>query len=556
MSDTTRGTRRNAAAEGAFLGAGVLLALALFALVNYLGNRHYARFDWTSSELYTLTEKSKAVVRGLDRDVEAVIFMAPGSETFGAVDELLSRYQAANPERFTKRVVDPARNLLEAQRLVDEYGIDRENVVVVATEDDRRVLDEYDMAEYDYSGVQMGQPPTLTELKGEQVITGAILAMVEASKPRVLFVTGHGEASLAGARADRSFAAARDMLGRDNFEVEEWSSVGATEVPAETDLVIVAGPETPFLPHELDALSRYLEGGGRVLMMLDPAFGTDGRLVDLGLGPWLDRYGIGMGDDLVLDPAGQMPFFGPETLFVGDFTPHPTVQTLAQTGGRALVTLARSLELKGPETRPDGVEASELMRTSDEAWGETDLENLGAVEKDDADTPGPLAIGVAVSFPVGTDFGPLAFGGAAPAASATGVRLADAAEEPSVPTLDPEAEGDPGADAGEADDITFDTSADESSAEDPPEGRLVVFGDADFSLTGQLGSMHNSTLLLNTLNWLIQREELIDIEARNPEQTKLSLTRSELSSIYWLVLGILPGLAIVLGISTHLRRRR
>jgi hypothetical protein len=68
--------------------------------------------------------------------------------------------------------------------------------------------------------------------------------------------------------------------------------------------------------------------------------------------------------------------------------------------------------------------------------------------------------------------------------------------------------------------------------------------------------MSNGIVLLNTMNWLVKREELIDIEGRTPEQTKLTLTRSELASIYWLVLGILPGLAVAFGIATHLRRRR
>jgi len=31
---------------------------------NWIGYRHYARSDWTSSKLYTLSEKSKNVLKG------------------------------------------------------------------------------------------------------------------------------------------------------------------------------------------------------------------------------------------------------------------------------------------------------------------------------------------------------------------------------------------------------------------------------------------------------------------------------------------------------------
>ena len=53
---------------GSTLGAAALLALALVGILNYLGFRHYARWDWTKSRLYTLSDKSVSIVEGLDRD--------------------------------------------------------------------------------------------------------------------------------------------------------------------------------------------------------------------------------------------------------------------------------------------------------------------------------------------------------------------------------------------------------------------------------------------------------------------------------------------------------
>ncbi|MCP4653872.1 MAG: hypothetical protein GY856_00490, partial [bacterium] len=88
------------------------------------------------------------------------------------------------------------------------------------------------------------------------------------------------------------------------------------------------------------------------------------------------------------------------------------------------------------------------------------------------------------------------------------------------------------------------------------EGRLVVFGDLDFASDAQVANAANGVLLVNTLNWLVKREQLIDIEGRRPEETRLSLSGSEISSIYWLVLIILPGLSVTLGVSVFMRRRR
>ncbi len=520
------------------LGAGVVMILALFVLVNYLALRHYQRFDWTSNKIYSLSQKSLNVVAGIEDEIDLVVFISPESPIYGPVGELLASYAAANP-KLEKREVDPAKNLIEAQRLVQRYSIERDNVVIVATAGgDRRVIDEYDLAEYDYSGAQMGQPPTISEFKGEQLITSALLALVEARKPRVLFTTGHGEAALE--RGDpRSLSQAKDLLGKDNFEIDEWSSLGQLEVPADADLVVIAGPTTNFLPPELEVLSSYLDGGGRLLILLDPVFAQDARgLVDLGFTEWLAGYGVEIREDVVVDPTSELPFFGPETIFTDAYGSHPVVEALEQRRTRVLLPLARSVSRSGDA--PEGYEVTELVRTSAAGWGETDLANLEEIGQDDADVQGPVALAVAVSFE--------ARGAAAEAvggevAGETVEDSSEASAEDMVPEQAAEL-----AEATEAEDQDED--------EETEEARLVVFGDLDFASDSQVANGDNAVLLLNALNWLVKREELIDIEGRKPEQTTLTLSQAELSQVYLLVLVILPGLGVALGVWIYLRRRR
>ncbi len=516
------------------LGAGAILILALFVMANYLALRHYQRFDWTANKLYSLSQKSLNVVAGVEDDVDLVVFLSPESPIYGPVNELLSSYAAANP-RLQKREIDPAKNLIEAQRLVQRYSIERDNVVIIATDDDRRVIDEFDLAEYDYSGAQMGQPPTISEFKGEQLITSALLALAEASKPRVLFTTGHGEAALE--RGDpRSLSQARDLLGKDNFEIEEWSSLGQLEVPPDTDLVVIAGPTTNFLPPELEVLSSYLDAGGRLLILLDPVFAQDARsLVDLGFTEWLAGYGIEITGDVVVDPTSELPFFGPETIFTDAYGSHPVVEALEQRRTRVLLPLARSVSKS--EDAPEGIEVTELVRTSADGWGETDLANLEDIGFGDGDVPGPVTLAVAVSFE--------------PAGPAE-----DSSEESLVEAPSEERELPPEGELPEEIADPVEAAGDGEEAEEAEEARLVVFGDLDFASDSQIANGDNAVLLLNALNWLVKREELIDIEGRKPEQTMLTLSQAELSQVYLLVLVILPGFAVALGVWIYLRRRR
>ena len=494
------------------VGAGALLVAALVGFVNYFGFKYYQRFDWTRDEIYSLSEKSLGVLDALDRDVEVVVFMRPESELFDPARELLARYAARSP-RVQVRTVDPEKNLVEAQQLVDRYQVRSLNVVVFDAGDDRRVIEEADLADYDYSGLQFGGAPEMTGFKGEERFTGALLELAEARKPTILFTAGHGEASLDDLSA-RGLSSAQELLGRENFEMRSWATLGQAEVPAGTDLVVIAGPTSGFVAPELDLLARYLDGGGRLLLMLDPTLGERG-LVDTGLTAWLARYGVRVGADIVVDPANPLPFFGAETIFVQATGDHPIVRPLAQARVPVILPLARSV---APGEAPAGVEVTTLLETSAEGWGERDLANLGAVARDPSDLAGPVPLAVAV------------------AAAGSGAGTID---EEELAAGEGEA-------AGPA-------SAPQTGA---PGWRLVVFGDSDFATNAQLASVGNPTLLANTLNWLVERSQLLGIGPKRPEQVRLSLTAGQLRWVTFWVLAGLPGLAVAAGVWVHLRRRR
>jgi gliding motility-associatede transport system auxiliary component len=484
------------------LSAGILLILALLVIVNYFSWKYYKRFDWTSSKIYSLSPKSRDVLRDLHQDVNVVMLMSPEQQrnVYEPTRELLQRYAAASPH-IHLQVVDPEKNAALAEQLARRYSVTTAGVVF-ASEKDRRVVDGSELADFDYSGAQMGQPPEMTGYKGEEQFTSAILQLGEGRKPKALFTTGHGERSLDDT-GPRGLSDARELLGRDNFEIEEWASLGKPAVPPKTDLVVIAGPTGSFLPPELDALTTYVRSGGRLLILLDPTL-SGATVVETGLEGWLAGYGVKVDKDIVVDPANPMPFFGSETLFVKDYAEHPITKALRSGSVPVIVSLARSVDKVAAAGAPptDSV-VTELLHTSNEGWGETDLAHLDQVAKDARDVPGPVSLGVAVEIK--------------PAAGASPV---------------------PGAAAARG-------------------ARMVIYGDSDFA-TKQLVEANggNSILLVNSLNWLVERESLLGIPPRKTEQVHLSMTQGQLRTLYVISLLILPGLAAAAGIWVHFRRRR
>lgn len=485
------------------VSAAAVLAAALLVIVNYLGWKYHERFDWTKSSLYSLSEKSTNVLRDLDRDVRFVVFIPPNQqqELYEPVRELLARYEAASP-RVKVEFVDPEKNPIKAQQLAQQYGVTNAGVAV-ASGDDRRFIDSADLVEVDFAAMQMGQQPGMSGFKGEQLFTSTILQLREGRKPKILFTTGHGERSLDD-RGPQGFAGAQEILGRDNFEIEEWASLGKPAVPDGTDLVVIAGPTGSFVQPELDALSAYLDRGGRLLVLLDPTLGqaAGSGLVQTGLEGWLAGRGVQVGQNIVVDPSNPLPFFGPETIFVRDYGSHPITRALADGDLPVLVSLVRSV---GPAEGSTG--ATVLVSTSDEGWGETSLAQLEQVRRDDADVAGPVPLAVAVGGEESGGAGEEAEGATAPAG--------------------------------------------------PQPMRLVVFGDSDFANNQLLeANVGNSVLLSNTLNWMVERQSLLGIPPKKTEQVKLSLEQGQLWRLYALALLLLPGLGVVLGTFIYYRRRR
>ncbi len=473
------------------LSAGVLLVAALFLILNYLGWKYHHRFDWTAGSVYSLSEKSHNVVKDLKKDVEFVVFIAPGQNLYEPVHEILSQYDAAS-QHIQVRYFDPERNPVEAQQLVQKYNASSTGQVVVVSGEQRRVIESADLAELDYSGMQMGEAPKMTAFKGEQLFTGALLQLEEGRKPKVLFTTGHGERSLDD-RDIHGMSSTHDLLGRDNFELEEWASRTAAAVPQGSDLVVVAGPTSPFIESELKAFTAYLNGGGRMLVLVDPTLGqTAGAgLIPTSLNQWLTGYGVKVGDDIVIDPSGAYPGAPPYTLYPTSYGDHPITQPLSQSKVPVLLNVARSVAA-GPT---GSFQVTELLKTTEAGWGETSFANLDErPEKDPADLPGPVSLGVAVESPRDSGKRPL---------------------------------------------------------------RLVVLGDSDLA-TNQIveGMPADAVLLANSLNWLAQREALLTIPPKKTEHVRLNLTAGQLRTLYLTVLLFLPCLAIALGTFVYFRRRR
>jgi ABC-type uncharacterized transport system involved in gliding motility auxiliary subunit len=85
--------------------------------------------------------------------------------------------------------------------------------------------------------------------------------------------------------------------------------------------------------------------------------------------------------------------------------------------------------------------------------------------------------------------------------------------------------------------------------------RLVVFGTSNLAANQFLNLQGNRDFLLNTVSWLAEQEDLISIRPKDSKQSPVFLTSRQAQMVFLVPVVFVPGLVLVGGVVTFLRRR-
>ncbi len=513
------GPETGGARAGATVNAVVVsvLVLLLAGFANYLAFRHYERFDWTSQGVYTLSERSRVVLRGLRADLDVYVFMSRGEPARADLDELLERYGALT-QHLTVHYVDPETQRTEFQVLAQRFGVGGlQNVetgelssdvdIVVAAGEKHWKITREDLVELDLSGLgdEDDGADVATQVKSEQALTGAILQVTTGRDTKVCVTTGHGEWAAEGP-GERSLASLQHELERSNVVLESYATLGQSTIARGCDAVFVIGPQTGFQAAEAAALAAYVRAGGNLLVTLDPLVERDAFRAT-GLEPMLRDLGVALDDDIVIERDRTLLAAGAGDLFfVNAYGDHPTTSVLRRLRPTTALRLARSV-------RPldVGSRAVKLLETSAEGYGETSLGELGGEvppAKNGADLAGPLSLAVAVD---------------------TRARRTGPDDEPAP-----------------------------AAPESRTGGRVIVVGTSSWLEPAFVDrpEVANFDLTSAWTGWLTQREALIAIAPKRVQARAVVMAEEDLSALAFRVLFLMPMAVLLLGVAVWWTRRQ
>ena len=469
------------------VGISVVLSLLLVLLLNLLSAQYYFRSDISAQHLYRLSPQTESLLQELTEPVDVIVFFERGEALFHDIDNLLREYQYRAP-MLRVEYVDPDRNIGRAEELARRFGVEQPNVVIFHHDGRSRELTATDIMELDFTHVRERRGPARARFRGEQAFSSAIHFITQTALPSVYFLSGHGQRRIDNFDRFVGYSDIAHRMRVNNIELETLLLSEAHGIPEDAAALVIAGPTRRLSQPELDLINDYLERSGRVMLLLDSMTRT-------GLEPLLRRWGVVLGDDVIMDPGRSLT--GRE-IFVTDYGLHPITA-----GVRGLTTVfynPRSVLPVNETERPaadqaDKPHVSVLAQSSAASWAETNPDQVPVRFDPGIDRPGPIPLAVAV-------------------------------ERGPVPGIDVQIRS----------------------------TRLVVFGDSGFvsnaALTGG-----DEDLFMRSLNWLLDRDELMTIASREIDELRLVLSQQQQRWLHLWVLGALPGAVALCGLLVWSRRR-
>jgi len=451
------------------------LGLAILVAVNYVASRQNKRWDFTANQQFTLSDQTAKLLQGLTAPVRFLVFdQAAGFERFR---NRLTGYEYAS-KNVSVEYIDADKNPVRAK----EYEIQQYGTVVL---------------EY------MGRKERATT-DSEQDLTNALMKVLNPSKKKVYFLSGHGEKDTASPAGDRAgFNGIADALRRDNYEFDTLVLAQANEVPADATVLIEAGPRTDLLEQELPRLEAYLAKSGKLLVLLDPPDDVKAPNKMPRLTGLLAAWGIKATDTIVVDASGRTNDpFSPAAA-----PPYPQHAITRDFGLITAFPLARALV--ADSSAGEGRTAQPFLQTSPRSWAESDMAQVQRPEtlkadEGESDIMGPVTIGMTVAVP------------SKPAAAPA----EDLKDQPP-----------------------------------PPETRIAAIGDSDFASNAVLGVPGNVDLFMNTVGWLAQQENLISIRPREAADRRLTITATQITAVFAVSMFLIPIAVLGGGFYAWWRRR-
>jgi ABC-2 type transport system permease protein len=303
----------------------LILIVAIVFVINVIGSFLYTEFDLTDDNRFTLSENTKNIVAGADDNMSIRVlldgeFPAGFKRLQSSVLDILNKFRDINSNivfEFEDPTVGSVKELEQRKKLLQE-----ENIIPISLSysDGTQLVQK---AVFPFAIINYRQKKYIVNLLEEQkpgddeeIILNKSVALLEykfanafqklqSERPKnVIFTQGNGEWE-------------EEQTFRLESEIRRFHRVGRLsldtlmKLDSTIDLVIVAGPKTPFTLQNQFKLDQYIMHGGKVIWLIDKfpvSLDSINKYkfyvpedISTGLDDMLFKYGARIMPDLIVD---------------------------------------------------------------------------------------------------------------------------------------------------------------------------------------------------------------------------------------------------------------
>lgn len=458
----------------------------------------YTEFDISTNKLYTISDETIELLGTLQEDITIYHVVQSGSEDSN-VEKLLEQY-TANSSHIKVEKKDPVVYPNFVSTYTDESLYDNSLIVVGSKRNKIISISSIYETEFDYSTYQS----TTTGFDGEGQITGALEYVTSDELPVLYYVTGHNELTIPDSLKTR--------IEKANLELQELSLLVSNNVPTDAAGILLNSPESDYSEEETEKILKYLKNGGKAMIISD-YLGTDLP----NFKSILKEYGVEVVDGLVVEGDANRYVQNPYIIV-------PEIQstdiTSSMTDGSQYVLLNACQGFTKAEEGRENLLVTSLLSTSDDSFVKMDPQNMTSYEKEKGDVDGPFVVGAYITE-----------------------TISDEDEDSTVSGADQ----------------ALTEYADEET-EDGEQTQIVCFASSGImnESVNSMVSDGNYNLYMNSLNWLVDTEEMsnISIPSKSVETEFLTVTAAQGIIFGILLCFALPILCLIVGGVVCFRRKR
>jgi ABC-type uncharacterized transport system involved in gliding motility auxiliary subunit len=349
----------------------ILVVIAAIVIANVLADRYNKSYDSTANKRYSLSDQTAKIVKGLTQPATITYFNQ--STKFHDGKDLLDEYANLSP---------------------------KVHVQYVDADKDPQATRDAGVSKYGTAIVQVGLKKEEAKTMTEEGITGAFIRDLKSKTRSVCFAAGSGEHQLDDSERE-GLSQFKDSLTKEDYETKSLDLLQKAEVPEDCTALVIAGPTRNYEQFEVDAIKKYVEGGGRAMFLLDPPLklghaeiADNDALTNL-----LASWGVTLDKDLILDlnPLGQIAGVGPQVALVTTYDSQPIVNEMK--GVATGFPLSRSLEIKNA----DKTSVQKMFDSSDTSLATNNLSSPSVDPNDPKNKKGPLTIAAAGTYTTGKE---------------------------------------------------------------------------------------------------------------------------------------------------------